>query len=62
MTYKSPCPLCLCGKRNPSDLSGEPLIESNVSELHNTPTGGQGGYSEQKRVTRKGTQKSVAHP
>ena len=21
---KSPCPLCLCGERNPQDLSGEP--------------------------------------
>ena len=23
---KSPCPLCLCGERNPQDLSGEPQL------------------------------------
>ena len=40
MTYKSPCPLCLCGERNPSDLSGEPLIESNVSNFITPSTGG----------------------
>ena len=31
MTYKSPCPLCLCGEHNTTDLSGEP--SANVFRL-----------------------------